>query len=328
MDDPKISILVPAYNCSKYIEQCLSSILSQTYSNFEILISDDGSSDNTRAIIDSIDDNRIKSFHNSKNRGKTFTVNSLAKRVTGSFVTIHDADDISVQNRFEKQMAAFQNSSILGMCGTSFNYVKNDLTIFQKVVMSSDYNHILKNLGESSQFHGPTMMIRKTVLDQEKEVYRPFFRDYNEDCDLAYRIAEKHYSINLEDCLYLWRIRPDSLSKKLDARKKCMYKIVAHLAKQRANTGYDDLMKGNESAVNLYLKTLMKPYDMDPSLIHREAAAFQMYFQLYKNAVKNSLRATSVKPFKFINYRTLLYCLRKWMLSIVFKNYPHSKLVS
>ena len=127
MDDPKISILVPAYNCSKYIEQCLSSILSQTYSNFEILISDDGSSDNTRAIIDSIDDNRIKSFHNSKNRGKTFTVNSLAKRVTGSFVTIHDADDISVQNRFEKQMVAFQNSSILGMCGTSFNYVKNDI---------------------------------------------------------------------------------------------------------------------------------------------------------------------------------------------------------
>ncbi len=327
MDNPKISVLVPAYNCSKYIRLCLSSILNQTYSNFEILISDDGSSDNTKAIIDSIDDNRIKSFHNSKNRGKTFTVNFLAKRVTGSFVTIHDADDISVQNRFEKQMVAFQNSSILGMCGTSFNYVKNDLTIFQKVEMSTDYNYILKNIGESSQFHGPTMMIRKTVLDQEEEVYRPFFRDYNEDCDLAYRIAEKHYSINLEDYLYLWRIRPNSLSKKLDARKKCMYKVVVHLAKQRANTGNDDLMKGNEFSVNQYLQKLMEPYKIDPSLIHREAAAFQMYFQLYGSAVSNSLKATYFKPFKLINYRTLLYCLREWILSSFFNNSPKNQLL-
>ena len=128
MNDPKISILVPAYNCSKYIGQSLSSILHQTYSNFEILISDDGSSDNTRAIIDGIDDKRIRRFHNDQNLGKNSTCNSLFEHAAGEFVSVHDADDFSHPKRFELLLRFMELNTDYVMCGSSYCSVDQDGT--------------------------------------------------------------------------------------------------------------------------------------------------------------------------------------------------------
>ena len=146
MDDYKITVLLSAYNAEKYVKEAIDSILDQTYKNFEIIISDDGSTDNTRYIIDSINDDRLKSFHNFRNQGKTFTINYLSSKATGSFVTVHDADDLSLPDRFEKQIVSFRKNPKLVMCGTSFIYVKKDLSVFKKVKMPSNYDKIVKNL--------------------------------------------------------------------------------------------------------------------------------------------------------------------------------------
>ena len=133
MNDYKITVLLSAYNVQAYIKQAINSILHQTYRNFEIIISDDGSTDNTRDIINSFSDDRIKSYHNSKNKGKTFTINNLYKKSTGSIITVHDADDLSLPDRFECQISTLRQNPEIFMCGTSFIYVKNDLTEFKKV---------------------------------------------------------------------------------------------------------------------------------------------------------------------------------------------------
>jgi glycosyltransferase involved in cell wall biosynthesis len=104
---PKISVILPAYNAEKYIEAAVNSILLQTYQNFEIIIADDCSNDRTKAIIDAMNDSRIQTYHNETNLGKTETVKKLYSYVSGTFVTIHDADDISLPERFEKQLLAF-----------------------------------------------------------------------------------------------------------------------------------------------------------------------------------------------------------------------------
>jgi glycosyltransferase involved in cell wall biosynthesis len=117
---PYISVLMPAYNAEKYILDAINSILSQTYQNFELLIADDGSTDGTKSIIDTITDPRVSRYHNIENLGKTTTVDILYKHSQGVLITIHDADDISLPTRFEKQVAEFLNHPDLGMCGTSF----------------------------------------------------------------------------------------------------------------------------------------------------------------------------------------------------------------
>jgi glycosyltransferase involved in cell wall biosynthesis len=315
VDKPLLSVILPAYNVEKYVSEAIQSILCQTFQNFELLIADDGSIDSTKSILDSyaLLDSRIILLHNSTNQGKTSTVNRLFTMCRGAYVTIHDADDISHHTRFNKQVTFLETNKDIGMCGTSFNFITKNGGVFQKIVMKDDYDAICNDIIHESQFHGPTIVFRKSLLNtiSGREIYRSFFRDYNEDCDFAIRIIEKFKAINLTEVLYNYRIVPGSLSKNLNARKKCMYPMLVHFHRQRVRKGEDDLMSGREELANIKLRKLMRKYEYDSSLIFRESAAFQMYFFLYKNAIKDSLRAIVAEPLRLVNYRTLFYCVRK-----------------
>ena len=147
MDDLKISVLVPAYNCSKYIMKCITSILNQSYSNLELLISDDGSSDNTREIIDSVDDKRIKRFHSNENIGKNLICNSLFDHAKGEFVSVHDADDFSHPKRFEYLMKILKINKEYVMCGSSYYSVdEKGVNIIESNKMETSVNKITENI--------------------------------------------------------------------------------------------------------------------------------------------------------------------------------------
>jgi glycosyltransferase involved in cell wall biosynthesis len=295
----------------------LNNILIQTYQNLEIIIADDCSTDRTKAIIDAIDDKRIQTHHNVINLGKTETVKKLYSYVSGTFVTIHDADDISLPERFEKQLLAFATNPKLGMCGTSFNSVSEDgKTILETIIMESDYNKVLDKIPNASQFHGPTMMIKKSILDELGEIYRPFFKNNYEDTDLAYRIAERYESVNLPEVLYIYRILDTSLCRtKVDVWNRNLYKAVAFLAKERKESGVDSIMSGNPEIVYDYFNEVTIHYQQDTSLIHREAASYFMYGKLYPRAVREGWLSVVKNPFSLINWRTWFYCYRKMMFS-------------
>ena len=93
----KISILMSVYNSSKFLEKSVLSILNQTYQNFEFLIVDDGSEDDSFSILKKfeMEDNRIKVFQNVKNIGLTKSLNFLSHKAGGSFLGRQDADDIA-----------------------------------------------------------------------------------------------------------------------------------------------------------------------------------------------------------------------------------------
>lgn len=92
MKENKITVIIPAYNTEKYIEECIMSVLKQTYQNFEILIIDDGSTDNTLKVINDINDNRIKVF-SIENNGQGFARNLMLKKATGDYIMFLDSDD-------------------------------------------------------------------------------------------------------------------------------------------------------------------------------------------------------------------------------------------
>ena len=318
-DEYKISVLIPAYNAEPYISEALNSILSQSHGNFEILIADDCSTDSTKNTIDSFQDQRIQRYHNPKNIGKTATVNQLFKRATGDLVTIHDADDISTPNRFSLQVRAFHNNPMLGMCGTSFvsiNAAGNE--IIETVSMSDDYQSILQNIDACSQFHGPTMMIRKSILDELGEIYRPYFENNYEDVDLARRIVDKHLSFNVPAILYKYRILTTSLCRQnVNIRNRNLRHIVSFLADERKARGTDSLMENRADVVDHHFYQITAKYRSDPALIHRQAAAYFMCWKLYPRAISESWLAVKRRPFALENFRTLQYCIRKFALEIV-----------
>jgi glycosyltransferase involved in cell wall biosynthesis len=313
-----ISVILPAHNAEKYISDSLNSILKQTYDDFELIIADDGSRDKTKEIMDSFSDKRIKRYHNVVNCGKTETVNKLYRHALGKFLTIHDADDISLSHRFERQINAFDENPDLGMCGTGFiNMDEMGRDFGGPVFMCHDYQEIMDGIKRTSQFHGPTMMIKKSVVDTLGQVYRSYFSNYNEDTDLAYRIAEKNYSYNLPEVLYRYRNLSSSLSHHpFNVRRRYLYKVVAFLADERRLYGTDSLENGNVETVEKYIDTITEEYSRDPSLIFRDSASYYMYCRYYRHALQESLMAIANAPLNIINYRTLFYCLRKSLVRI------------
>ncbi len=317
MANPKLSVLLSAYNAEKYIRKAVESILNQTFTDFELLIADDRSTDTTRSVIDSFSgDSRVRILHNEVNQGKTATINRLFQQSLGEYITIHDADDMSLENRFAKQMNMLYSNSDLIMCGCSFMSF-SDGGFGAEGIMDDDYGRIQKHILTESQFHGPTMIFKKAVIEDQLngELLRPFFEDYNEDCDLAMRLIEHGRCVNSREVLYNYRIRPDSLSKTITPRKKSLYPLLVQFHHQRTVEGADSLQRGNIDEANKILENILRKNYSDESKIFRESAQFLMYYDLKREAIKSAWRAVFVSPLKWINWGTLQYCVRKYLVS-------------
>ncbi len=110
-----VSIIMPAYNAEKTIEKSIQSILLQSYKNIELIITDDGSNDNTLKIIKSLSkkDSRIRYISNEENKGCYYSRNIAIEQSKGKYIAIQDADDISLSNRIEKQLATIIENNLI-----------------------------------------------------------------------------------------------------------------------------------------------------------------------------------------------------------------------
>ena len=120
----KISVLIPVYNAEAFLENSINSILNQTYRDFELLLLNDCSKDNSEKIIKTYTDSRIKYFKNDQNLGISGSRNKLMDLAQGEYLAIMDNDDISLPDRFEKQVAfldAHKDITIVGTWGELFN---------------------------------------------------------------------------------------------------------------------------------------------------------------------------------------------------------------
>lgn len=325
MSAPILSVILPAYNAAPYICDAIDSILNQTFRDFELIIADDGSQDNTRAIIENYTDARIVLSHNTCNQGKTATVNRLIRFARGEFVTIHDADDVSHPQRFSKQVAALEEDIELLLCGSSFLTVDQNGYVLERNNMPATYEEVLNGIGTCSQFHGPTVVFRHSAVRNFSEVYRPYFRDNYEDTDLIYRVVEQGKSINLQEYLYVYRILDNSLCRRqVDVRNRNLYKVVAHLGAQRKEIGTDVLMQDRPELADEFLDQVTQHYKHDAALLSREAAAYYLYWKLNMKACRASAQAFLTRPFHPVNLRTFLYVIRKIIIN-KFKSHERHK---
>lgn len=206
-----VSVIIPAYNAEKYVESAVRSIMTQTYKNLEILVTDDCSTDSTLEILNRLakEDCRIIVYHNEQNKGIVKTLNDLVSRANGKYIARMDADDISLPKRIEKQVAYMQkhiNIMILGCNVTHIDGFGN--SIFRPIIPCTSV--MVKNMRYfRTCFYHPTVMFRAEIKNEY------FYEDkyqYAEDYALWLKILESHRGNNLKQRLLLYRIHGEQIS--------------------------------------------------------------------------------------------------------------------
>lgn len=216
-----VSIILCAYNSEKSIEKTIISLLNQSYSNLEILILDDGSTDKTKEICEKYTkkDNRILFFSNIKNIGLTKSLNILAKLAKGEFIARQDADDVSLPNRIEKQIRFLES-------------YKLDATTTRSLVLQSKkkrpgFSFYIPNkllIKFKNPFIHGTLLIKKNILTEIGYYDENFY--YAQDFKLFTDLIYAGYKIKtLNEPLYLLNTENNISSKNLEEQNyysKCV----------------------------------------------------------------------------------------------------------
>ena len=208
--NPKISVIMPVYNAEKYLDESVLSILNQTFTDFEFIIVNDCSTDNSLKIIKEYakKDKRIKVINSKKNFGAAKSRNKGLKIANGKYIAIFDAGDISLKNRLELQYIFMERNKEIFLCGFSAIAIDEKgkkLGIFKKF---NNPKKIKNKLLKGNPIVHSSVIFRNT----NSYFYREKFES-TEDYDLYLRILSKGKKItNMPDFLIKYRINQDSIS--------------------------------------------------------------------------------------------------------------------
>ncbi len=211
-EGPLVSVLIPVYNGGKFILGALESITNQTYNNLEIVVINDGSTDNTVELIETLKDKRIKLVHNEKNIGLIGTLNKGVDFCSGEFIARMDADDFSFPTRIEKQVKLMLSQPETGFCGTWFETYNNEQLISKSSYPSDNDAIQLSQLFKMSLCHG-TALFRKELLLENR--FDPSFA-HAEDQELWSRLKNKAKMANIPEVLYKVVQHGENVSKKFN----------------------------------------------------------------------------------------------------------------
>ena len=163
--DFKISVILTNYNGMPFLEKSVDSIISQTYKNFELIIVDDCSTDDSSKFLKSLNFDRLKLIFNKKNIGQTLSLNKAIKLSNGSFIARMDSDDISTRNRFKEQINYFKENPEIDILGSQAKIInKSDIEIGEIDVPSKH-----SAIWAYSLMHNP--FIHPSILMKKKNIY-------------------------------------------------------------------------------------------------------------------------------------------------------------
>lgn len=210
---PKVSIILPTYNRAGYILEAIDSVRNQTYSNWELLVVDDGSQDNTAALVTEIKDERIQLHKTAKRLGITGTRNEGLRKVKGELIAFIDSDDLWAATKLEKQVAALNQHPEAGLCftgGYNFRKLNEPLEFFYKQRDGMKYGDLLISFFKSEMATTtPSLMFRKQYLN-----VIGFFNEAKSfaDVDFILRLAGNSKGVILYEPLFYRRLHDSNVS--------------------------------------------------------------------------------------------------------------------
>lgn len=266
MDLPPVLVVMPLYNARRYVAQAVNSILTQTYSNFALLIVDDGSTDGSDEIVSSMADKRIL-FTRQKHGGPGVAMNygiAFAQKKNYPFLARMDADDLSLPNRLEEQVRLLLKYSEMAACSANCYYIESDS---EKIIGASTVA-CSPALIRWEIRQGLRGLIQGAALFRTQALasiggYREIFRQ-SEETDLFLRLVERYPVTNSAKFLYKIRLRRDSLSMQ-NVRENIIYTLYAlDCARHRAYRKTERDFQAFFSQIN---KPLQRKIDREERLL-------------------------------------------------------------
>ncbi len=234
MSEKLVSIITPTYNCAEFIARTIDSVLNQTYGNWEMIIVDDQSGDNTKEIVEQYiaKDSRIKYHLLEVNSGAAVARTTAMALASGSYMAFLDSDDIWTADKLERQISFMEDNEYAFSC-TAYEQIDEDdnsLGKIIKTVKKTDYNRLLLDcpVGNSSVMYNVEKMGKFEV---------PNIRKRNDDALWLQMLKKEKYIWGMPDVLMKYRIRKNSISSnKLKVIKYhwILYRDIEHLSVLRS----------------------------------------------------------------------------------------------
>lgn len=245
MKEGLVSIIMPTYNCAKFIGETIDSIQAQTYSSWELIIVDDCSEDNTKEIVENYMnlDKRIKYNCLEKNSGAAIARTTAMNLADGEYMAFCDSDDIWINNKLEKQLMFMKKNKYSFTC-TAYEQIDENSNILGKIVKPKEkcnYNRLLLDcpVGNSTVMYNVSKMGKFEV---------PNIRKRNDDALWLQMLKKEQYIYGMNDILMKYRIRKNSISSnkfKVIKYHWILYRDIEHLSilKSLFHIGYWCMIK-------------------------------------------------------------------------------------
>jgi len=321
---PMISVIMPVYNGEKYIKEAIESVLSQTYTDFEFIIINDGSNDCSENIILSYEDNRIVYLKNQENLKLIKTLNKGVSLSKGKYIARMDADDICFPHRFEKQINYLESNLDCSMVSVLPIIMNDDGTILYKsrfFVTTSPQACRFASFFESPIVH-PGCIFRADEL--RKYQYRDCSDIFHvEDYDLWCRMfADGKRIESLNDYLLKYRVLDSSICKKYSDKQrenalnlsfKAINEYFTNPIKYSEFILNFDIGKNNKTYINKSLLLILKLFDF---YCHKEKLSDleqkEIHLWIGKYFLKRFSECTTIEKLKVlfsIRWRIILYVM-------------------
>jgi glycosyltransferase involved in cell wall biosynthesis len=192
----KISVVLPVYNSARFVAQSIQSVLGQTFKDFEIIVVDDGSTDDTASVIGRF--GALVSYHYQKNQGAAAARNLGVSRSQGQYVAFLDADDIWYPNKLSAQVSLLETDPSLGFAYSDIDTIDENGEVVEKQFLTKRYHRAVDKTRKSLTsfvFNGPfpypsTVILKRDVFAHSGGFNSHFRGNYHEDFELWARIAQ------------------------------------------------------------------------------------------------------------------------------------------
>jgi glycosyltransferase involved in cell wall biosynthesis len=292
-----ISVVMPVYNAENYLREAIESILNQTYTNYEFIIINDGSTDKSLNIIKEYKskDNRIILINNNQNQGIVSALNYGIKYVKGKYIARMDSDDISLPYRLEKEYNYIIKND-LDLCGSFAFAFRNKIKNNKLIKVPIEANDIKYSLLFSNVFLHPTIVFNKYIFKDLK-----YETEVAQDYDLWCKIVLKKYRIgNIPEPLLYYRFHKNQITFK---KSKKVLKLTNEIALNYANElGVKELQ-----LVKDVINSKENINFTDFKLLINRIKQFAKEVKLSSNALNNIIKvvyinSTPKSPLKYLIY--------------------------
>lgn len=299
-NQPLISVIMPVYNAGNFLVEAIESILNQSYKNFEFIIVDDASIDNSWEILKFFKkkDKRIKIYKLKENVGVSQTMKFAIKKGRGKFLARMDADDISHPQRLEKELNYLLKTPETVAVGTQCYLIDKDGKTIGKKTFPTKFEDIYKYIFTFIPLQQPTLMINKTKLPKDFEYYYDSM-DTAEEIELLFKLFQYGKVENLKENLHYYRLHDKNTSLK-NLKKTFLLTIISRI-KAIFKYGYKPTIVGIFSTFAQVFIILLLPSKL----------ALKIYWLLrgFKNKKIAFKKIFKVKPVKKVSllFRSIFF---------------------